>query len=139
MRRTKDEWLFVFRQQEKSGLSIAQFCRENDIPAGRFYSARSRYRSSSKPEKVKAAGTAADTEMPETCFVPVSVVEDAKIVEEVYSETRASFTFSECRSCRSSAQEEENLEMICNGLHFILPARHSEQNLLRLLKACSRL
>jgi hypothetical protein len=64
MRRTKDEWLFVFRQQEKSGLSIAQFCRENDIPAGRFYSARSRYRSSFKPENVKTAAT----ETTETCF-----------------------------------------------------------------------
>ena len=139
MKRTKDEWLFVFRQQEESGLSIAQFCRENDIPAGRFYSARSRYRSSSKSENMKAAATTADTETMETCFVPVSVVEDEKAVEEVYPEAGASFLFSECRSCRSSGQEEENLEMICNGLHFILPARHSEQNLLRLLKACSRL
>lgn len=54
MSESKKKWESLFTEQEKSGLSIAMFCRARNINYGTFYTQRYRFRNNlsswSKPE-----------------------------------------------------------------------------------------
>lgn len=50
MKRTKQQWLELIEQQQSSGLSMAEFCRQHDIVLKNFYARRSHWlKSQSKP------------------------------------------------------------------------------------------
>ena len=42
VRRSKSEWLALFQEQRRSGLSQLEFCRAHHISTAAFYNARSR-------------------------------------------------------------------------------------------------
>jgi len=44
-RRSKKQWLELLEQQQQSGLSVAEFCRQQDLSAKRFYYQIKRQRS----------------------------------------------------------------------------------------------
>jgi len=43
IRRSKADWLALFEQQDQSGLSQLQFCKQHHIAVGAFYNARCRF------------------------------------------------------------------------------------------------
>lgn len=83
---TKADWLFIIEDQQRSGLSIAEYCRLNAIPAYALYNARTRYGFTKRKEEAgKKAVSGLKTEneeilitesesMPsDTFFIPVQV------------------------------------------------------------------
>lgn len=61
VRKTKSEWLALFDEQDKSGLSVATFCRERNLSEPYFYLKRKKLKgcesSLSTFVKVQAPGT----------------------------------------------------------------------------------
>lgn len=64
----KNDWLRIFDQQEKSGLSISAYCRANNISGSAFHNARKRY----------------ESDMDAACrLVPVVVEDDPETIDVV--------------------------------------------------------
>ena len=41
--RSKNEWLTILENQKDSGLSIADYCQQNNIPTASFYNAKVKF------------------------------------------------------------------------------------------------
>lgn len=53
-RRNNQQWFELFTKQQQSGLSIAQFCRDNNINPRHFYSRRSQLKQQAPSTFVRA-------------------------------------------------------------------------------------